>query len=140
MVKLNETRESENRHRFAVNIVNGLTSRDSVLNFDVSAEFSSNITMSKSKVKEAYKNDPFKFEYLSYDIVSPTKELLLEVDFPDDIDVSFHKGVFLANSEVGFDGALHDAEGEFETAGNLARWSVLNPCVGLRYIIYWKLH
>jgi hypothetical protein len=139
VINFEEVKESINRHRFALNIVNGLTKRDDELNFDVLSTFKENVTMDSSKVEKAYRNDPFKYEYLSYDIVAPTKELLLKVDFPNSINPSFHKGVFLANSEVGFDGALHDTEGEFETAGNEARWSIMNPCVGLRYIIYWEV-
>lgn len=136
-VELNYVRENDQRYRYNVEILGSLTEHDPPLDYDVVVEYEGNVLMDENEIKEAYKDDIFKYDYFVFDVHTPVDELVLEVNFPRTVETNLYPGVFFGDSEIQNDQELQRIRGGFETNSTRARLTVDNPLLGFRYFIYW---
>lgn len=136
-VRLNYVKENDKKYRYNVNITGDLTNNDPPLDYDVEADYTGNVLMSEREIKEAYKNDIFKYDYFVFDVNTPIDDISLEVTFPRSVEVDLYPGVFYGDSEVQNDQELQRVSDGFETTPTGARLTVANPLLGFRYFIYW---
>lgn len=126
------------RCEFTVEIAGGLTEGDTGLDYGFRTTYCRGVVITKEEMDQAYRDDVFKNEYVSFDVDFPLDELELRVEFPEQYKVQCFPAVFLAYSECMHGLELQKTRDGFEamsTGG--ARFKVKEPLLGFRYAIYW---
>lgn len=119
----------------------GLSEKDGEINYSYVYSASRAFCMTKEEADQAYKDEPFKYEYCSVVVASPMKRIELEVEFPDGYVI---KQPYLATF-VGLTEFINDKEFEKRSeqgclkqiGDNIARLEINEPAIGFRYAIYW---
>jgi hypothetical protein len=126
-----------NECSFQIKIKGDLTSEDPELSFAYDSEVANGLLMTREGVEEAYKDDPFKYEYSSAEVDIPLDELTVEVAFPRGFKVEPRPGVFSRGGEILDALELNRIDSGFERQRNKSRLVVRDPLVEYTYLIYW---
>ena len=138
-VVLTQRVKNENLSVFDVVIRGSLTQSDPKLDFEYESSIARSFLMTREEVEKAYRNQDFKYEYISLRMEMPTDKACLEISFPNGYPVELFPGVFFGESESMHDSELNrvtKAKG-FKKTRYGARFTVNKPVVGFNYIIYW---
>ena len=130
-----KTEPNGNYASFKVDIVGGLYAADGPLDYAYESKITHMFHMSEAETKEAYKENPFPFEYMAITLDVVVSRLELEIVFPDGFLVVPKPAVFYGLSEI-----MHNRElgrVEFGFNNQRARCSINEPLLGLSYLVYW---
>lgn len=137
-VKLAHLTRTDKECQFQIEISGGLAYEDPELSYEYRAEAFASFLMSREEVEATF--EPFKKEFFSIDVVTPLDRVDLEVTFPEGFLVDTYPGVFMGT--VLSDGLMHGEElrriedGFIKTSRG-AKFTIAEPLIGFRYLIYW---
>lgn len=126
------------RCEFYADIAGSLTDYDPPLDYDIHWEQKGTTLLNSEAVKEAYKDDHFKYDYFSYYVgPPPIEKLILEVNFPFDVTAEFYSAVFDGRTEYQVDKEFQRTRTGLDKLPSGARFTIEEPLIGLTYLIYW---
>jgi hypothetical protein len=130
--------KKDNLSVFDVVIKGSLTQADPKLDFEYESSMTKAFLMTREDVEKAYRDQNFKYEFVSLKTEMLTDKAELEISFPDEYPVELRPGVFFGDESE----SMHEAElsrvvSGFKKNGNTARFQINKPLVGFNYIIYW---
>jgi hypothetical protein len=122
---------------YSVEITGYLTGDDPPLDYEIVANYSKAVLMTKQAVAAAYASASFKFDYHSFDVEYPIESLSLEVTFEQGVSVQAFGGVFLGRSENQDAVEFQRVQKGFTPQSRGGRFVIRKPNIGYRYFIYW---
>jgi hypothetical protein len=118
-------------------VTGGLTITDPPLDYEDQTILAHGVCVTREEMEDAYKQDEFKNEYHSYDVIHPMDTLILKVEFPAGYKVQPFPIVFYINSEFVNNRELERVKDNFKQLSVGAEFKIDIPRLGFRYAIYW---
>lgn len=127
--------------RFFINIAGGgLSEKDGEISYSYAYSISKGFCMTKEEADQAYKDDPFKYEYCAMAVTNPTELIELEVRFANGYAIRPYLAAFVGYTEFINDKELkkRSDEGCLTRIDDIgARFRIKQSLIGFRYAIYW---
>ena len=138
-ISLSIRKSTDTECDYALEITGYLTGDDPPLDYEIEAAYTANVLTTKNAVEAAYASSTFKSDYHSFDVEYPVETLELEVTFPKDCPIKAYGTVFHGRTENINVEEFNRVKDGFMRNNRGGRFTIKNPGIGFRYLIYWEL-
>jgi hypothetical protein len=122
---------------YQLEVTGGLTKTDPPLDWEEKTVIAHGVCVTREEMEDVYKQDEFKNEYHSIDIMHPMDTLKIKVEFPEVYKVQLFPIVFYLDSEFVNNRELERVKDKFKLLSSGAEFEIDMPRIGMRYAIYW---